>query len=418
MATLNGLPVYHIKISEDPENKTGVDFISLVDYPAIETNWVAMGDHKKPMKFSTDQQKQLLYGPILIPELPIYRYDDEMGEYYVVFSAEEIQKIVRKFQATQKTVNLNYQHQKDSQLKQAVVQEIWLTGDKDKSQDMGFSLPSGSAFVCAHIGDKDFWDKEIKTENVRGFSIEGFLDMEMKKLIKHKMEKQKFAAHKTADGGADVFIDGEVAVDNYVFSNYPSVVLVDGKKQITQYPVWQDTIVLEDGTILNLKDSKILSIEKKAAMKKVSLSAEAKTSDGKTLKTTSDSISVGSDLLIVAADGTETAAPDGEYTLENGDMITVSQGKVTAINEMELNQEEEAVIQQAAMKIVEPIIKKMQARIDELEAKLSKTPGGPSVTSHTDTDPPRTPTALSTRKALLSKLSILRKKDAETATKK
>jgi hypothetical protein len=57
MAVLNGLPVYNILISEDLDNKTGLEFISLVDYPAIETNWVAMGDHKKPMKFSVDEDK-------------------------------------------------------------------------------------------------------------------------------------------------------------------------------------------------------------------------------------------------------------------------------------------------------------------------------------------------------------------------
>ena len=95
--------------------------------------------------------------------------------------------MVRKFQAQQKTINLNYQHQKDSQLKNAVIQEIWLTGKSDKSKDLGFDFPINTAMIGAYIGDAKFWADEVKTGNVKGFSIEGFLDMEMKKFNhKHK----------------------------------------------------------------------------------------------------------------------------------------------------------------------------------------------------------------------------------------
>lgn len=178
MASLNGLPVFFIKIDESLESNQGIDMISCVDYPAIESNFVALKDSKR---LAFNQDKQMLYGAILIPNQPIYRNDPKMGEYYVVFTEEEIIKMVRKFQAQAKTVNLNYQHQKDSQLKNAVIQEIWLTGKSDKSQDLGFDFPINTAVIGAYIGDAKFWSEEVKTGNVKGFSIEGFLDMEMKK---------------------------------------------------------------------------------------------------------------------------------------------------------------------------------------------------------------------------------------------
>ncbi len=244
MAQLNGLPVYNIKINEDLSHKTGIDFISLVDCPAIESNWVAMSSKKEPFKFALDKDKQILAGPILITDLPIYRNDNGI-EYYVVFSAQEIEKLVRKFQASQKTINLNYQHQKDSQVSNAVIQEIWLTGKNDKSKDLGFNLPIGSAFVCAHIGDKTFWDEQVKTQTVKGFSIEGFLDMEMKKMNKTKIKLM--ATAKTNDGKslktpADAFAEGVeimiVADDNtemvcpdgdYVLESGETVSVAGGK---------------------------------------------------------------------------------------------------------------------------------------------------------------------------------------------
>jgi hypothetical protein len=215
MATLNGLPVFKIKVDESLESNQGIDFISLVDFPAIESNWVALSSEKR---FSFNQDKQLLFGAILIPDQPIYRYSKEMGEYYVVFTKEEILKLVRKFQAQQKTINLNYQHKKDTQIANAVVQEIWIVEQPDKSSKYVEGLPDGSAFVVAHIGDSKFWNEEVKTGNVRGFSIEGFLDMELNKI---NMQKSNFVSATTKDGvvvktdadaiavGVEVYIEDE-----------------------------------------------------------------------------------------------------------------------------------------------------------------------------------------------------------------
>lgn len=194
MATFNGLPVYRIKINTALDNNEGIDFISLVSSPAIETNFIKLAETLLK-KVAFDKPKQMLYGPILIPDQLIFRSDEKMGDYYVTFTKEEIELIVRKFQAQKKTVNINYQHQNDSQVKECVVQEIWLTGKKDKSQDLGFDLPEGSAMAGTFIGDQKFWANEVETKNVLGYSIEGWLDMELKKQLKHK-----FMDIKTKDG--------------------------------------------------------------------------------------------------------------------------------------------------------------------------------------------------------------------------
>lgn len=242
MALFNGLPVYKVKVNEDVTNNEGIDFVSLVDAPAIEKNWVALSNNKEPLKFQAFADKQILAGPILIPDHYIYRNDNGV-EYYVVFSAEEIQKLVRKLQAQKKTINLNYQHRENSQVKDAVIQEIWLTGKVDKSQTLGFDLPEGSAFVMTHIGDANFWEKEIKSGNVKGFSIEGFLGMEL--------NKHKFIMAKTDKGieisspgatftkGAEVFMKNEQGKD---------VPLSDGDHK------------LDNGIVLKVEAGKIVDV--------------------------------------------------------------------------------------------------------------------------------------------------------------
>lgn len=257
MASLNGLPVFKITFNEDLDNVEGIDFVSLVDYPAIESNWVALSKEqtKSPLKFTFDQDKQILYGPILIPDKPIYRYNDGTGEeFYVVFPKEVVERLVRKFQKQAKTINLNYQHQKDSRINEAVIQEIWLTGKVDKSQTLGFDLPEGSGFVAAHIGDSKFWAEEIKSGNVRGFSIEGFLDMEMKKLTKKIIMQSQFITAKT-ETGIEVKSDGESFVsgaDVYTETDGNKTPLADGEYK------------LENGTTLSVEGGKIKEVKEAA----------------------------------------------------------------------------------------------------------------------------------------------------------
>jgi hypothetical protein len=167
----------------------------------------------------------------------------------VVFDKEEIVKLVRKFQSTQKSLNLNYQHQKDSQVKQSVVQEIWINDKTDKSEKFGFDLPVGSAFVMSHIGDKEFWEKEVKTGNVKGYSIEGFLNMELKNI--KKMNQEKFVTA-TSKEGVVIQSDAEsftVNTEVYTMENEEKKPVVDG------------TYTFDNGMSFKVVDSKITEIE-------------------------------------------------------------------------------------------------------------------------------------------------------------
>lgn len=267
MAHLNGLPVFKITFNEDLENVEGIDYVSLVDYPAIESNWVALSkdQSKAPLKFTFDQDRQILYGPILIPNKPIYRFNEKTGEeFYVVFPTEVVERLVRKFQKQAKTINLNYQHQKDSKISEAVIQEIWLTGKVDKSQSLGFDLPEGSGFVGAHIGDPKFWADEIKSGNVRGFSIEGFLDMEMKKLTKKIIMQSNFITAKT-DTGIEIKCDGEAFVTGaevYTEADGAKTPLADGEYKLEN----GQTLVVAGGKITEVKEAEMTPEEEAEAV--------------------------------------------------------------------------------------------------------------------------------------------------------
>lgn len=211
------LPIYDVVINDD--DAQGVSFISLVDEPAIQVDWIKLAKEEQ-MSFKADGDKQILYGPFLIPNKLIYRYSDQLGEYYVRFSKEQIEKIARKFNGDLNNKNLNFQH--TDQKVDAVVVENWLVDEEyDKSKKFGFNLEEGSWFGGVYVKDTEFWNEKIKTEEVKGFSVEVLAELELalQKINQNNMQKEDIKlANVMKIDGTPVYFDGvELSVGTAVF---------------------------------------------------------------------------------------------------------------------------------------------------------------------------------------------------------
>lgn len=181
------LPVYEIIIDENDE--TGISLISLVDEPAIMVKGMAFNDDKSLMAFKEVEDKQIIVGPALIPDMKIYREDDKYGQYYVKFTKEMIEKMVEKFNKYGSNRKINIDH--SNQMVDAFIMEDWIVEDEvyDKSKKYGFEVPTGTYMIKVKIEDKDFWEREVKGNGKFGFSIEGLLGQQLVKLSSKNIEK-------------------------------------------------------------------------------------------------------------------------------------------------------------------------------------------------------------------------------------
>jgi hypothetical protein len=240
------LPIYDIKLSDDSQ---GVGFISLVDEPAIGVDWIKLSSQAQ-LSFKVDKEKQLLYGPFLIPNKLIYRHDEKMGEYYVRFSKEEIEKIASKFNEDLNNKNINFQHS-DQKVEAFVTQNWMIDGEQDKSRNMGFDLPEGTWFGGVKIKDESFWIDKVKTDEVKGFSVEILADLELAlKNKEQKMEKQIKLGTAVLKDGVTVYWDGEFGMGTAIFID----------EALTQ-PAPDADHVLEDGTIVTTEGGKVVEIQ-------------------------------------------------------------------------------------------------------------------------------------------------------------
>ena len=159
-------------ILDEEQDDIGVDAISIVENPAIESDFVALKNQEIKLA-EVDKEKKILMGALLIPNKPIYRNGGE-GEYYIYFSKDTIVKASQMFLQNGKQSNSTLEH--NQALNGLTLVESWLIEDKvhDKSVKYGMDLPLGTWMGSVKVNNDDVWNEYVKTNKVKGFSIEGY----------------------------------------------------------------------------------------------------------------------------------------------------------------------------------------------------------------------------------------------------
>jgi hypothetical protein len=179
------LQVYRAQIDPAITSDLEVNYIGLVDRPAIERNFQAFRDHQQRAAFTLNEEKRIISGPAMIADMPLYRKDDQLGEYYVIFDKQAIQCIVEKFSAKGYLKNFNLFHNAQLQVSDVTIFNSFVS-DKELGVGplVGFEdVADGSWFISAKVNNQDVWDK-VKAGTIKGFSVEGLFNYVPVKKVK------------------------------------------------------------------------------------------------------------------------------------------------------------------------------------------------------------------------------------------
>jgi hypothetical protein len=163
-----------IELFLDEENEhSGIEAISVVESPAIESDFIALKNQEIKMA-EVDKEKRILMGAALIPNKPIYRKNEKDEGYYVYFSSDTVKKASEMFLIRGNQSKATLEHQ--MAIQNLTVVESWLVDDPkmDKSVKYGLDVPKGTWMVSMKVNNDEIWNDYVKTGKVKGFSIEGF----------------------------------------------------------------------------------------------------------------------------------------------------------------------------------------------------------------------------------------------------
>ena len=182
-------------ILDDQQMASGIDAISIVEAPAIESNFIALKSQE--VKFAqVDAEKRILMGPVLIPDKPIYRkqmMNGEMQEFYVYFSKNTVCRASQMFLMKGNQGKATLEH--EMAVQGICMVESWIKEDmeKDKSAIYGMNDPIGTWMGCLKVTNDEIWNDYVKTGRVKGFSIEGYFADKSMPLSKVETDEEKLA---------------------------------------------------------------------------------------------------------------------------------------------------------------------------------------------------------------------------------
>jgi hypothetical protein len=201
------LPTYKITIDEeynDGNEPLGIDAIAFTANPAVLVKGVAFSSQRK-VAFA-DDKKYRITAPAMIP-MDIYRRDEEMGEYYVQFTEQEIDTIFKDFMWGLNNKDLfNLEHEGEK-IVPAYLLEAWIVDnpETDKAKTtFGIDVPKGTLMVTSQVTDTDYYNSLVESGAV-GFSIEGFLGLKLSNQINTNMTTPE----DFQEGKKYVFVNGK-----------------------------------------------------------------------------------------------------------------------------------------------------------------------------------------------------------------
>lgn len=223
------MDIIELILDEENEEMVGIEAVSIVENPAIESDFIALADQEIKLA-KVDDEKRIVMGAALIPNKPIFRKRNDTM-FYVYFSEDTVRRSSELFFQNGNQSNATLEHQmKASGL---TVVESWIVeGEQDKSRIYGLDVPKGTWMISMKITDDKLWAEIKEGKKYKGFSIEGYFAD--KASIKKPDAKSEMAAIEEEEAEymlsniKNLLSDENVELESY--NDYPDAVSNNAKR--------------------------------------------------------------------------------------------------------------------------------------------------------------------------------------------
>ena len=308
----------------DTDDESGVTAIALVDQPAIESNWMAFSqqtEHKFNVKH---EEKRIIEGYFMVADLLIPRIGENGEKFFVKFSAKTIEQIREKQSRLGLNNNFNLMHD-PRQIAEGVymLDNLIIDNERGKVAPKEFEkVPNGSLWGSAKVDNDEIWE-QVKNGEFKGFSVEGmFKQLEpvtMDEDLINKIRQAIQAFEKSVQENVQVINKQTIdSMSKETLDKVKKLIFGEDTKEVTEVKLM--SAELADGTVLNIEPA----------------------------------LEVGA-MVTVEVEGEVAPMPNGEYPLADGTVLTVAEGAITDIKEVEAEEEEELSTEATPEPVVETV---------------------------------------------------------------
>jgi len=214
-------------IIDEQHSSLAIDAVSLVEFPAIESEWIFLSKETKNnlSLAKVDEHKRLIVGAALIPNKQIYRRDENGKEFYVFFSEATVKRASELYLMNNNQSSATLEH--TDTIHDVTTVESWIVEDtkNDKSNIYGLNLPKGSWVLSMKVENEEVW-QDILAKKVRGFSIEGFY-IDRLASLSTKVENSE-------DTDEDILTALSEILELASYKDYPSRAILNAQRAIIE----------------------------------------------------------------------------------------------------------------------------------------------------------------------------------------
>jgi len=189
------LPTFQFTFDES-DVASGIKCVSLVDVPAIDSKAFFFNKENRKAKFvkiDGEEYEGKVAGLLLRHSYPILR-QAENGDYYNgEFSQEVVKELQQKFHKELQSNNVNTGHDDDAKVDAYMVEDFIISTEELLSHVKAKGIEEaqiGDWYGVYQIDNAETFQKVVDGE-LTGFSIEAYLDVAMRKLLKNNNDFQK-----------------------------------------------------------------------------------------------------------------------------------------------------------------------------------------------------------------------------------
>ena len=333
----------------DTDDESGISQIAFVDFPAIESNFLQFTEQKEHKFKIKDEEKRIVEGYAMISQLLIPRIDENGKKFFVKFSAKTIEQIREKQSRLGLNNCFNLMHDSENKAEGVyMLDNLIIDNERGKVAPKEFEkVPNGSLWISAKVDNDEIWNA-IKAGEFSGFSVEGLF----KQLESVSMDENLINKIRETIQDFEKSIEDNVQLSNKQTIDNMSKETLDKVKSLIFGE--ETTEVAVEATPEVVTEIKLAAIE---------------LADG-TMINVDPALEVGA-VVTVEVEGEVAPMPNGEYPLADGTIVTISEGAISDIKEVEA--EEEEVMETEATPVTETVTEaKIRKIIESTETVFAK----------------------------------------------
>lgn len=176
--------IYYVTLDENEE--FGLKAVSLVDDPAIETNFLCFENEKSETIMFSKPEEHIITGVALRADMPVYRRKPDGTPFYIVWTKDVIKQFVERYAKKGMYNNVDLQHDGNMVDGVYMIESYFINDERGIRPSEFKDIENGSWIVSYYVEDEKLWNEIVNGNDLNGFSIKAKV-----KLFEEKFSNEK-----------------------------------------------------------------------------------------------------------------------------------------------------------------------------------------------------------------------------------